>query len=154
VVNEYCQTSDPDVYAIGDCTKHPNPVYGRHLRLESVHNAIEQGKTAAAAITGDTVPYAQVPWFWSDQYDVKLQIAGLTEGYDQFVMRGDPATRSFAAFYLQDGKLLAVDAINSPREFMLGKKLVAAGATFTVDELSDMGRDFKELATAALEAAG
>ena len=152
-VDEYCQTSDTDIYAAGDCSRHPNPIYGRHLRLESVHNAIEQGKTVAASICGEPVPYAQVPWFWSDQYDVKLQIAGLTEGYDQFVMRGDPATRSFAAFYLQNGKLLAVDAVNSPREFMLGKKLIAAGATFKLEELKDMQADFKSLATKALEAA-
>jgi len=152
-VDQYCQTSDKDIYAAGDCSRHPNPIFGRHLRLESVHNAIEQGKTAAAAICGDPVAYAQVPWFWSDQYDVKLQIAGLTEGYDQFVMRGDPATRSFAAFYLQSGKLLAVDAINSPREFMLGKKLIAAGAKFKPEQLNDMQEDFKSLATAALEAA-
>ena len=153
VVNEYCQTLDEDIYAIGDCSRHPNPILGRHLRLESVHNAIEQGKTAAAAICGTPVAYAQVPWFWSDQYDVKLQITGLTEGYDQFVMRGDPATRSFAAFYLQDGKLLAVDAVNSPREFMLGKKLITAGARFDLKKLKDMQEDFKALATEALEAA-
>ena len=154
VVDEFCQTSDPDIYAAGDCTRHPNAILGRHLRLESVHNAIEQGKTAAAAICGQPSAYAQVPWFWSDQYDVKLQIVGMSEGYDQFVLRGDPATRSFAAFYLQDGKLLAVDAVNSPREFMLGKKLVTAGARFSLDELGDTNKDFKELATAALEAAG
>ncbi len=153
VVDKYCQTSDPHIYAAGDCTRHHNPLLGRHLRLESVHNAIEQGKTMAASVCGEAIAYAQVPWFWSDQYDVKLQIAGLTEGYGQFVMRGDPAARSFAAFYLQDGKLLAVDAINSPREFMLGKKLIAAGAKFSLDELADPDRDFKSLATAALEAA-
>jgi 3-phenylpropionate/trans-cinnamate dioxygenase ferredoxin reductase subunit len=153
VVDQYCQTSDEHIYAAGDCSRHPNPIFGRHLRLESVHNAIEQGKTAAAAICGEPAAYAQVPWFWSDQYDVKLQIAGLTEGYDQFVMRGDPASRSFAAFYLQAGKLLAVDAVNSPREFMLGKKLIAAGATFKLEQLQDMQEDFKTLATKALEAA-
>jgi len=151
VVNEFCQTSDPDVYAIGDCTRHPNPILGRHLRLESVHNAIEQGKTAAAAICGEQVAYAQVPWFWSDQYNVKLQIVGLTEGFEQCVIRGNPDERSFAAFYLEGGKLLAVDAVNSPREFMLGKKLITAGASFDPHELADMSRDFKELATAALE---
>ena len=153
VVNEYCVTSDPDILAAGDCTRHPNGIYGRHLRLESVHNAIEQGKTAAATICGKPAPYSQVPWFWSDQYDVKLQIAGLTEGYEQFVMRGDPASRSFAAFYLHDGRLLAVDAINSPREFMLAKKLIAAGACFDIAALADMDNDFKALANAALEAA-
>jgi 3-phenylpropionate/trans-cinnamate dioxygenase ferredoxin reductase subunit len=153
VVDEYCQSSDPDIFAAGDCTRHPNPILGRHLRLESVHNAIEQGKTVAASIVGAPAAYAQVPWFWSDQYNVKLQIVGITEGYDQFVIRGKPDERSFAAFYLQNGKLLAVDAINSPREFMLGKKLVAAGARFDIAELGDADKDFKELATAALEAA-
>lgn len=153
VVDQYCQTSDPDIFAAGDCTRHPNAILGRHLRLESVHNAVEQGKTTAASILGEPVAYAQVPWFWSDQYDVKLQIVGLTEGYDQFIMRGDPATRSFAAFYLQNGKLLAIDAVNSPREFMLGKKLIAAGARFSLEQLANMDTDFKEMATAALEEA-
>jgi 3-phenylpropionate/trans-cinnamate dioxygenase ferredoxin reductase subunit len=153
VVDEYCQTSDPDILSAGDCTRHPNPILGRHLRLESVHNAIEQGKTVAASIVGAPAAYAQVPWFWSDQYNVKLQIVGITEGYDQFVIRGNPDERSFAAFYLQNGKLLAVDAINSPREFMLGKKLIAAGARFDIGELGDADKNFKELATAALEAA-
>ncbi len=153
VVDEYCQTSDADILAIGDCTRHPNGLLGRHLRLESVHNAIEQGKTAALNIIGEPAPYNQVPWFWSDQYNVKMQIAGMSDVYEQFVVRGDPATRSFAAFYLQQGKIVAVDAINSPREFMLGKKLVAAGATIPVTDLIDTSKDFKEMATAALEAA-
>jgi 3-phenylpropionate/trans-cinnamate dioxygenase ferredoxin reductase subunit len=153
VVDEFCQTSDPDVLAAGDCTRHPNPILGRHLRLESVQNAIEQGKTAAASICGEPKAYAQVPWFWSDQYDVKLQIVGMSDAYEQFVLRGDPGKRSFAGFYLQEGKLVAVDAVNSPREFMLGKKLVAAGATFDPQQLADESIDFKELATAALEAA-
>ncbi len=150
-VDDGQRTTVEDIYAAGDCTRHPNSLLGRYLRLESVHNAVEQGKTVALSIVGKPSAYAQVPWFWSDQYDVKLQIVGLTEGYDQFVMRGDPGMRSFAAFYLQDGRLLAVDAINSPREFMLGKKLIAAGARFDVTELRDMEKDFKELATAALE---
>lgn len=153
VVDEYCQTSAPNILAAGDCTRHPNTVLGRHLRLESVHNAIEQGKTAAATICGERIAYSQVPWFWSDQYDVKLQIVGLSDGYDQFVMRGDPATRSFAAFYLQQGKLLAVDAINSPREFMLGKKLIAAGAWPDRKALADTAMDFRQLTDAALAAA-
>jgi len=152
-VNEYCQTSDPDVLAIGDCTRHPNALLGRHLRLESVHNAIEQGKTAALNIMGEPVAYNQVPWFWSDQYNVKMQIAGMSDVHEQFVVRGDPSTRSFAAFYLQQGKIVAVDAINSPREFMIGKKLVAAGAKIPLDDLTDTSKDFKEMATAALEAA-
>ncbi len=153
VVDENCQTSDPDILAIGDCTRHPNGLLGRHLRLESVHNAIEQGKTAALNIIGNPSPYNQIPWFWSDQFDVKMQIAGMSDVHEQFVLRGDPATRSFAAFYLQQGRIVAVDAINSPREFMLGKKLVAAGASIPLEDLADTGKDFKELATAALAAA-
>lgn len=154
VVDENCQTGDADILAIGDCTRHPNGLLGRHLRLESVHNAIEQGKTAAANIVGEPAPYNQIPWFWSDQYDVKMQIAGMSDIHEQFVVRGDPATRSFAAFYLQQGKIVAVDAINSPREFMIGKKLVAAGAEIPIEDLADTSKDFKEMATAALEAAG
>jgi len=118
-----------------------------------VHNAIEQGKTAAANIIGEPVAYNQVPWFWSDQYDVKLQIVGMSDEYEQFVLRGDSSTRAFAAFYLQQGRLVAVDAINSPREFMLGKKLIAAGACFDPEQLGNTDLDFKEMATAALDAA-
>jgi 3-phenylpropionate/trans-cinnamate dioxygenase ferredoxin reductase subunit len=153
VVDEFARTSDPDIYAAGDCTFHPNSLLGINLRLESVHNALEQAKTAAAAMCGELTPYAQIPWFWSDQYDVKLQIVGLSKGYDQLVIRGDKAAHSFAAFYMQNGQLLAVDAINSPREFMLAKKLVAAKAVFDPQQLADESEDFKALATAALEAA-
>jgi 3-phenylpropionate/trans-cinnamate dioxygenase ferredoxin reductase subunit len=133
------------VYAVGDCTRHPNGIYGRQLRLESVHNALEQAKTAAAGICAEPTAYNQVPWFWSDQYDLKLQIAGLSEGYDQVVVRGDTAARSFACFYLAQGRLLAVDAVNSPREFMLAKPLIAAGATPPPQALADPGVSLKEL---------
>jgi 3-phenylpropionate/trans-cinnamate dioxygenase ferredoxin reductase subunit len=153
IVDEYARTSMPDIYAAGDCTRHPNALLGINLRLESVHNALEQAKTAAAAMCGELKAYAQIPWFWSDQYDVKLQIVGLSNGYDQLVIRGDQAAHSFAAFYLKKGRLLAVDAINSPREFMLGKKLITAQASFDPAELADESADFKSLATAALEAA-
>jgi 3-phenylpropionate/trans-cinnamate dioxygenase ferredoxin reductase subunit len=153
-VDEFCQTADTDVLAVGDCTWHPNAVLGRQLRLESVHNAIEQGKTAAATLCGQPAAYTQVPWFWSDQYDIKLQIAGLSTGYDQVVLRGDPADHAFAACYLLHNRLLAVDAVNSPREFMLGKKLIAAGATLDSAAIADPKQDFKALATAALAAAG
>ncbi len=153
VVDENCQTADPDILAIGDCSKHPNGLLGRHLRLESVHNAIEQGKTAAANIIGEPSPYNQVPWFWSDQFNVKMQITGMSDTHEQFVLRGDPSTRSFAAFYLQQGRIVAVDAMNSPREFMIGKKLVTAGAKIPIEDLADTSKDFKEMATAALEAA-
>lgn len=145
LVDEYCRTRVDGVYAIGDCTRHPNSIYGRQLRLESVQNALEQARTAAAGICGEPVAYNQVPWFWSDQYDLKLQIAGLSEGYDQIVTRGDPASRTFACFYLAEGRLLAVDAVNSPREFMLAKPLIAAGATPAPEALADPGVSLKEL---------
>ncbi len=145
VVDDRCQTVDPDIFAIGDCTRHPNAIYGRSLRLESVHNALEQAKTAAANLCGVDSQYAQVPWFWSDQYDLKLQIAGLSEGYDEVVIRGNPADRSFACLYLQDGVLIAVDAVNSPREFMQSKSLIADHARISAADLADTSRQLKEL---------
>ena len=126
VVNEFAQTNDPDIVAAGDCTNHYNPIYDRRIRLESVQNATDQAKVAANTICGKMVPYRALPWFWSDQFDLKLQIAGLSQGFDQVVIRGDTSEgRSFAAFYLADGKLLAVDAINRPQEFMLARKFLS-----------------------------
>ena len=145
VVDDRCRTSDPDIYAIGDCTFHPNDIYGRRLRLESVHNALEQAKTAASNICGVDSSYCQVPWFWSDQYDIKLQIAGLSEGYDDVVLRGDPSGGSFACFYLADSILIAVDAINSPREFMQSKRLIAERARPPVDALANPDIQIKDL---------
>ncbi|MCH8943207.1 MAG: FAD-dependent oxidoreductase [Proteobacteria bacterium] len=137
VVNDQCETSDPAVYAVGDCTAHPNAIYNRQLRLESVHNALEQAKTAAANICGKETHYSQVPWFWSDQYDLKLQIAGLSEGYDQIVIRGNPADRSFACLYLKNGQLIATDAVNAPREFIQSKGLIASHAKIDPARLAD-----------------
>ncbi|MEL6868955.1 MAG: FAD-dependent oxidoreductase [Pseudomonadota bacterium] len=146
VVNEFCETSADGVLAIGDCTNHPNPLLDRNLRLESVPNALEQARTAAATITGARKAYAQVPWFWSDQYDLKLQIVGLTDGYDATVIRGDMATRRFACFYLAEGRLIAVDAVNSPREFMFSKPLVAARAKVSPELLADPQQSLKDIA--------
>jgi 3-phenylpropionate/trans-cinnamate dioxygenase ferredoxin reductase subunit len=148
MVDEYCRTSDPDVLAVGDCTNHPNPLLGRRLRLESVHNALEQAKTAASTILGGLEPYAQVPWFWSDQYDLKLQIVGISSRSEQAVIRGAPESRSFAVFFLGDGRLTATYAINSPREFMLSKKLIALGARPDPALLRDTSVPFKEIAEA------
>jgi 3-phenylpropionate/trans-cinnamate dioxygenase ferredoxin reductase component len=145
VVNDQCQTNDPDIFAVGDCTSHPNSIYGRQLRLESVHNAVEQAKTAASNICGKEVHYSQVPWFWSDQYDLKLQISGLSTGYDDVVIRGNPADRSFACLYLKDGKLIATDAINSPKEFVQSKALIAARKVVDRDKLADTTVQLKEL---------
>jgi len=145
VVNDQCQTSDPSIYAVGDCTSHPNSIYDRQLRLESVHNALEQAKTAVNNICGKETHYSQVPWFWSDQYDLKLQIAGLSMGYDDIVIRGNPADRSFACLYLKDGILIATDAVNSPKEFVQSKALIAARTVVDREKLADTEVPLKKL---------
>jgi len=144
VVDELARTSDVHVVAAGDCTNHT--IGGRQVRLESVPNAVHQARVAAGTLLGTPAPYSEVPWFWSDQYDLKLQIVGLSHGHDEVVLRGDPATRSFAAFYLRNGVLLAVDAINSPREFAHAKKLVAARATIAPELLRDPSVDLGAVA--------
>ena len=146
VVDDTCRTADPDIYAIGDCTSHPNDIYGQRLRLESVQNALEKAKTAASNICGSKAHYCEVPWFWSDQFDTKLQIAGLSQGYDEVVLRGDPAAGSFACCYLKQGVLIAVDAINSPREFMQAKALIAAHARPDTTSLADAEVALRDLA--------
>jgi 3-phenylpropionate/trans-cinnamate dioxygenase ferredoxin reductase component len=146
VVDEYCRTADERILAVGDCTNHPNALLGKRLRLESVHNAQEQAKTAALTILGKPAPYAEIPWFWSDQYDLKLQIVGLSAAHHEEVVRGDPASRSFAVFYLDAGKLAACYAISSPREFMLSKKLIPLGARPDPQDLANTALPFKELA--------
>ncbi len=126
-VDEYSQTEDPDIFAIGDCTSFPSPFTGTRLRLESVPNASEQAKCAAAKICGKDKPYTALPWFWSDQYNIKLQIAGLSTGFDDIVIRGDMDAEKFSGWYYQGDRLLAVDCINAPRDFMLAKKLLSQG---------------------------
>ena len=147
LVDRDARTSDPRIFAAGDCASRPLVHFGRAGRLESVHNAIEQGKLAAAAILGKPRPNEDCPWFWSDQYDLKLQIAGLSAGYDQIVVRGSPEDRKFAAFYLKNGTLIAVDAINSPPEFLASKKLIMSGAKLSADILADTSISMKEIAT-------
>jgi 3-phenylpropionate/trans-cinnamate dioxygenase ferredoxin reductase subunit len=149
LVDACARTSDPDIVAVGDCTMHPSPYYGP-IRLESVPNATEQAKSAAAALCGKDKPYRALPWFWSDQYDIKLQIAGLHLGYDQVVVRGDlDAGRSFCAFYLKEGRLVAADCVNRPQEFMFSKKLIAEGIEVTPERLVDESVAFKSLLDAA-----
>ncbi|MEM9376365.1 MAG: FAD-dependent oxidoreductase [Pseudomonadota bacterium] len=150
LTDEDARTNDPRIFAAGDCAARPLVHYGRRGRLESVHNAIEQGKLAAAAITGKPRPAIDCPWFWSDQYDLKLQIAGLSDGYDEAVVRGDPEARKFAVFYLQNGKLIAVDAVNSPPEFLASKKLIMTGARLAPQTLSDTSQSMKEIAAQAV----
>ncbi len=146
VVDDHCMTSDPRIYAVGDCTLHPSGVFARNLRLESVHNALEQAKTAAANICGRDATYCDVPWFWSDQYDLKLQIAGLSEGYDEVVIRGDPATCSFSCVYLENGRIIAVDAINAPRDFVQSKQLIRHRVAISAERLAEAGVQLKDLA--------
>lgn len=149
LVDEDARTSDPHIFAAGDCTVRPLVHYGRTGRLESVHNAIEQGKLAAAALLGRERPKLDVPWFWSDQYDVKLQIAGLSQDYDDHIVRGDPETGSFAVFYLRSGKLIAVDAVNAAPEFIVTKRLIISGASLAPADLQDTSLSMKDLAARA-----
>lgn len=148
VVDEFTRTSDPDIYSAGDCTNHPSDFLGRRVRLESVQNAMEQGRAAAANMLGIETRYANVPWFWSDQYDLKLQMVGMSAGYDQVVLRGDPNGRSFGAFYLKQGELIACDMVSRLKEFMIAKKLVAAKIRPDVSVLADESADLKELVPA------
>ena len=145
------RTSDPSIFAIGDCASRPLVHYGhRRARLESVHNALEQAKLAAAAILGLPRPVEEAPWFWSDQYDIKLQIAGLSTGATQSVVRGDPSQKRFAVFHLDaDNRLLAVDAINAPPEFIVGKQVIARHGQLAPARLADMSVSMKEIGASA-----
>lgn len=144
IVDEFARTSDPDIVAAGDCTFHPSALYGGDVRLESVQNATDQAKTASATICGRLEPYEALPWFWSDQFDLKLQIAGLSQGYDNIVVRGDIAgSRSFSAWYFAGEKLLAVDAVNDTRSFMLAKKLLAGRMPVDKSIVADPEADLK-----------
>jgi len=150
VVDQWMRTSHPDVYAIGDVAFRPLTHYGCSGRLESVHNAIEGGKIASAAILGAAMPAIDVPWFWSDQFDLKLQTAGLSTGADARILRGEPASRSFAVFYLKEGKMIAVDAVNAAPEYIVGKKLVAASVRVAPAELADKSISMKDIGARAL----
>ncbi|POP54684.1 NAD(P)/FAD-dependent oxidoreductase [Zhongshania marina] len=144
-VNEFATTNDPDIVAAGDCTNHYNPIYDRKLRLESVQNATDQAKIAAKSICGKPEEYNALPWFWSDQYDLKLQIAGLSQGFDEVIIRGDSEQgRSFAAFYFSEGRFIAVDAINRPKEFMMSKRALTAGQTADPLKLADESIEIKD----------
>lgn len=146
LVDEDARTNDPRIFAAGDCTIRPLVHYGRAGRLESVHNAIEQGKLAAAAILGRARPPLDVPWFWSDQYDTKLQIAGLSQDYDELAVRGDPDAGSFAVFYFRAGRVIAVDAINAAPEFIVTKKLIITSAKVAPADLQDTSVPMKQIA--------
>jgi 3-phenylpropionate/trans-cinnamate dioxygenase ferredoxin reductase subunit len=144
VVDQHCGTSDPNIYAAGDCTSHPSIHYGRHVRLESVDNAFEQASSAALNLLGTPTPHDKVPWFWSDQYDLKMIIVGLSQGYDEAVVRGSPASRSFSVCYLREGELIAVDTVNSPKDQMAARKLVAARARPDRTKLAEPSHPLKD----------
>lgn len=147
VVDEAARTSDPHVFAIGDVTWRPMPLYGdRRFRLESVPNALEQAKQAAAAIAGRPPPPPETPWFWSDQYDLKLQIAGVPFETDELIVRGDPDAARFAVFHLLDGRVQAVEAVNAPPEFMMGRQLIANRKPVDRARLADAAVSMKDVA--------
>ena len=145
-VDEHCRTSLPDIYAIGDCAAHESRFAGgARIRLESVQNATDQAITAAKALAGRPEPYAAVPWFWSNQYDLRLQTVGISTGYDAEVVRGDPATRSFSVVYLREGRVVALDCVNAVKDYVQGRRLVAEALQIDPAELRDTARPLKEL---------
>ena len=144
VTDVHCRTSDEAIYAAGDCASHLNRQYGRHLRLESVDNAFEQGSTVALNLLGTATPHDKVPWFWSDQFDLKLVIVGVSQGYETLILRGAPASRSFSACYLRGGELVAIDTVNAPKDQMAARKLIAAHARPNVDRLADAAIALKD----------
>ena len=144
VVDEYCRTSDAAIYAAGDCTNHPSLRFGRRVRLESVDNAFEQAKTAALSLLDRPVAHDRVPWFWSDQFDNKLLIVGLSQDFDGQVLRGDPATRSFSICYLKGRELVAVEAVNHSKDYMAARKLIAERALLNPEKLADIQVPLKD----------
>jgi 3-phenylpropionate/trans-cinnamate dioxygenase ferredoxin reductase subunit len=138
VVDEYLRTGDENIYAIGDCAR-------RGVRIESVQNAVDQGVCVSSAIAGKPEPYTQVPWFWTDQFDVKLQMAGLSSGYDRTVTRGNPESRKFSVFYFRDGRFIAVDSINRPGDHLAGRKLLANRVPLAPDQAADESVELKKL---------
>ena len=146
-VDEFLRTSDVDIFAIGDCAHHPNFFAGARARLESVQNAVDQAKCVARAIMGNSTPYRDVPWFWTDQYDIRFQMVGLAAGYDQSVVRGSAESRKFSAFYFKEGRLLAVDSVNRLSDHLAARKMLAAGTALTPEQAGDETVDLKKLIT-------
>ncbi|MBN7813362.1 FAD-dependent oxidoreductase [Algoriphagus sp. H41] len=144
-VDGQCRTADKHIYAIGDCTLHYNPYYERHLRLESVQNAVDQAKTAAAALMGKPEVYDALPWFWSDQYDLKLQMVGLSQGYDHSVLRRE-GEHSFSLWYFKEGRLLAVDAVNVPKAYVWGTKYLKERTALDSEKVGDPTIDYSSFA--------
>jgi 3-phenylpropionate/trans-cinnamate dioxygenase ferredoxin reductase subunit len=145
-VDQFCRTSLPNIFAVGDCAAHRSAfAAGAMLRVESVQNANDQANVAAKTILGSSEPYNAIPWFWSNQYDLKLQTVGLSAGFDDYVLRGDPASRSFSLIYLRDGRVIALDCVNSVKDYVQGRKLVADAIAASAAELADPAKPLKEL---------
>ena len=145
-VDQYCRTSLPDIYAIGDCAAHANPYAGGAvIRIESVQNATDMATCAAKAICGDPQAYEALPWFWSNQYDLRLQTAGLSLGHDATVLRGDPATRSFSVIYLKEGRVIALDCVNRTKDYAQGRRLVEDRAVIEPELLLDTETELKAM---------
>jgi len=145
-IDAYCRTSLEDVYAIGDCAAHENRfARGQRLRLESVQNANDQARTAVQHIIGDPAPYEALPWFWSNQYDLKLQTVGLSIGHDQALVRGDPASRSFSVVYLREGHVIALDCVNQTKDYVQGRAHILSGAKLDLAQLADPAIPLKEV---------
>ncbi|MFY0577365.1 oxidoreductase C-terminal domain-containing protein [Cystobacter fuscus] len=137
VVDELARTSDPSILAIGDCANQPSSYTGTRVRLESVPNALEHARVAAATLMGKQEPSSATPWFWSEQYDLKLQMVGLSTGYERCVTRGSIDNRTFSAFYLKDGRILAADVIGRPPDFMAARKMVSSRTLVDAQRLAD-----------------
>ena len=153
-VDAFCRTSLPDVFAIGDCAAHENRFAGGNwVRLESVQNAVEQANVVAKCLTGQPMRYTATPWFWSNQYDLKLQTVGLSSGHDDSVIRGDPASRSFSVAYLRQGRVIALDAVNSVKDFVQAKALVESGSAASKASLANPGIPLKSLAASETQGA-
>jgi len=146
VVDEKLQTGDDNIYAVGDCAEHPNPFAAARVRLESVQNAADQGQCAAERILGRDGCYSSVPWFWTDQFDIKLQMAGISAGHDCAVTRGSAENRKLSVFYFKQNRLIAIDSINRPLDHILGRKLLAASTRLTPEQADDESFDLKQLA--------
>ena len=136
IVNDYCLTSDIDIFAIGDCTNHTNQILGKQLRLESVHNAVEQAKTVASYISGNPKAYNQVPWFWSDQCGIKLKIAGILDNFDNYFIKGSIDQEQFTILYIKENKIICSESINDSKNFLIGRKLIEKNIQISLNEIS------------------
>jgi 3-phenylpropionate/trans-cinnamate dioxygenase ferredoxin reductase subunit len=150
-VDEFCRTSLPDVFALGDCALHANPYAGGALvRVESVQNANDMALTVSRFLVGSPQPYRALPWFWSNQYDLRLRTVGLSAAHTETVIRGSPASRSFSVAYLRDSRVLSLDCINAPRDFMHGRLLIEHQTRISGETLADCSQSLKQIAELSL----